>query len=113
MAHEKSSLAPNGSSIAFKLDEEDGFVWIGEYEVTADDLLSGTETKRENKTDAAKALIRRLLANGKQLPCSEIDRIALEKGIPSRTVRDAKKAMGNELIGWYDEHHVRMFRLTG
>lgn len=55
MAHEKSSLAPNGSSIAFKLDEEDGFVWIGEYEVTADDLLSGTETKRENKTDAASA----------------------------------------------------------
>lgn len=111
MAHEKSSLAPNGSSIAFKLDEEDGFVWIGDYEVTADDLLSGTETKRENKTDAAKALIRKLLADGKQLPCSEIDRIALEKGIPSRTVRDAKKAMGNELIGWYDEHHVRMFRL--
>jgi len=109
MAHEKSSLAPNGSSIAFKLDEEDGFVWIGDYEVTADDLLSGTETKRENKTDAAKALIRKLLADGKQMPCSEIDRIALEKGIPSRTVRDAKKAMGNELIGWYDEHHVRMF----
>lgn len=113
MAHEKSSLAPNGTSLAFKLDEDDGFVWIGEYDVSADDLLSGAEGKKENKTDAAKALIRLLLDGGKSLPSNEIDRIALEKGIPARTVRDAKKAMATELSSWYGEGHVKMFKLAG
>ena len=38
----KSSLAPEAKSIAFRLSKENGFEWIGEYDVTADDLLSGT-----------------------------------------------------------------------
>lgn len=113
MAHEKSSLSANGSSLAFKLDEDEGFVWIGEYDVNADELLAGSEGKKENKTEAAKALIRLILDGGKQLASSEIDRIALEKGIPSRTVRDAKKAMAKELTSWYGEGHVKMFRLAG
>ena len=113
MAHEKSSLAANGSSLAFKLDEDEGFAWIGEYDVNADDLLAGGDAKKENKTETAKALIRMLLDGGKQLASSEIDRIALEKGIPSRTVRDAKKTMAKELTSWYGEGHVKMFKLAG
>ena len=112
LAHEKSSLAPNGTSLAFSLEEENGFIWIGEYQVTADDLLAGTETKRETKMDAAIALIRKELANGKVMSCAELDRLALEKGIPGRTLREARKAMGDELIGTYDEHHKRQFRLA-
>ena len=41
MCHVKSSLAPEGKSVAFRLDKETGFQWIGEYDISADDLLSG------------------------------------------------------------------------
>lgn len=41
VCHVKSSLAPEGKSIAFRLDKETGFEWIGEYDISADDLLSG------------------------------------------------------------------------
>ena len=32
VCHVKSSLAPEGKSIAFRLDKDNGFEWIGEYE---------------------------------------------------------------------------------
>ena len=41
LCHVKSSLAPEGKSIAFRLDKETGFEWIGEYDISADDLISG------------------------------------------------------------------------
>ena len=49
----KSSLAPEAKSIAFRLSKENGFEWIGEYDVTADDLLSGTAkgTKKQAAID--------------------------------------------------------------
>ena len=42
VCHVKSSLAPEGKSIAFRLNREEGFEWIGECDVSADDLLTGT-----------------------------------------------------------------------
>ena len=39
--HTKSSLAPEGTSITFRLDKNNGFEWIGKYEISADELLSG------------------------------------------------------------------------
>lgn len=41
VCHAKSSLAPEGKSIAFRLDKETGFEWIGKYDISEDDLLSG------------------------------------------------------------------------
>lgn len=41
ICHVKSSLAPEGDAIAFRLDKEKGFHWIGKYDISADDLLSG------------------------------------------------------------------------
>ena len=38
VCHVKSSLAPEGKSIAFRLDKDTGFEWIGEYDISADDL---------------------------------------------------------------------------
>lgn len=90
LTQEKSSLAPPGPSIAFALGDEEGFRWLGEYESTADELLSGSEGKKENKTGAAVRLIQSMLKDGKKVYCEEIDRAALEQGISSRTVRDAK-----------------------
>ena len=34
--HDKSSLAPEGKPIAFCLDPDTGFEWVGEYDITAD-----------------------------------------------------------------------------
>ena len=45
MIHEKSSLAPPGETMAFKLGDEEGFRWVGAYEISADELLDGKEGK--------------------------------------------------------------------
>ena len=66
LTHEKSSLAPPGASLAFSLGDEGGFRWVGEYDITADEMLSGIEPQRETKTQQAKDLICALLAGGKQ-----------------------------------------------
>ena len=54
LIHEKSSLVPPGQSLAFSLGDEKGFEWIGAYDITADELLAGTDTaKTESKTGQA------------------------------------------------------------
>ncbi len=97
LTHEKSSLAPPGVSLAFSLGDEGGFRWVGEYDITADEMLSGIEPQRETKTQQAKDLICTLLAGGKQVLSEDIDKAALERGIPGRTVRDAKRELGDAL----------------
>ena len=62
VCHVKSSLAPEGKSIAFRLDKETGFEWIGEYDISADDLLSGDS--RGQKSRKAKEFLLEILANG-------------------------------------------------
>lgn len=97
LTHEKSSLAPPGASLAFSLGDEGGFRWVGEYDITADEMLSGIEPQRETKTQQAKDLICALLAGGKRVLSEDIDKAALDKGIPGRTVRDAKRELGDAL----------------
>ena len=86
----KSSLAPEEKSIAFKLSEENGFEWIGEYDVTADDLLSGAA--KGTKKQVAMDFLENTLSNG-PMAQSEIMRIAAEKGISEKTLRNAKEAL--------------------
>ena len=49
LIHEKSSLAPPGQSLAFSLGDEKGFEWIGAYDITADELLAGTDTAKTER----------------------------------------------------------------
>ena len=43
---------------SFSLGDEKGFEWIGAYDITADELLAGTDTaKTESKTAQAQMLI--------------------------------------------------------
>ena len=109
LTHEKSSLAPPGVSLAFSLGDEGGFRWVGEYDITADEMLSGIEPQRETKTQQAKDLICTLLAGGKRVFSEDIDRAALEKGIPSRTVRDAKRELGDALKSKIGEGRKKVF----
>jgi len=109
LTHEKSSLAPPGVSLAFSLGDEGGFRWFGEYNITADEMLSGIEPQRETKTQQAKDLICTLLAGGKQVLSEDIDKAALERGIPGRTVRDAKRELGDALKSKIVEGRKKVF----
>ena len=109
LTHEKSSLAPPGVSLAFSLGDEGGFRWVGEYDITADEMLSGIEPQRETKTQQAKDLICALLAGGKQALSEDIDKAALERGIPGRTVRDAKRELGDALKSKIVEGRKKVF----
>ena len=99
LIHEKSSLAPPGQSLAFSLGDEKGFEWIGAYDITADELLAGTDTaKTGSKTAQAEMLILELLANGKKMPSAELEKAVNDRGISSRTMRTAKSRIGDRLI---------------
>ena len=94
--------------LAFCLDPETGFSWIGEYDITADELLSGAGGNTATKTEQAEKLILDLLADGKELASEDIVKAAAEAGISERTVQNAKRNMGGILgarrVGgqWYN-----------
>lgn len=108
IVHDKSSLAPEGKPIAFCLDPETGFSWIGEYDITADELLSGAGGNTATKTEQAERLILDLLADEKELASEDIVKAAAKAGISERTVQNAKRNMGGILgarrVGgqWYN-----------
>lgn len=98
----KNSLAPEAKSIAFRLSEENGFEWIGEYDVAADDLLSGTA--KGTKKQTAMDFLETILAGG-QMQQTAIMQLAEEKGISQKTLRNAKEALDIKSIRlnnqWY------------
>lgn len=104
VAHEKSSLAPEGKPIAFELNKETGFVWKGHYDISIDDLLNGVS--REKKSEQAENLIIDCLSNGK-CPQQIILKKAQNIGISKRVLDEAKKSLGvkstKEGNGWYWE----------
>ena len=95
IVHDKSSLAPEGKPVAFCLDPETGFSWIGEYDITADELLSGAGGNTATKTEQAEKLILDLLADGKELASEDIDKAAAEAGfLPVPSGRQRKTLTG-------------------
>ena len=92
IVHDKSSLAPEGKSLAFNLGNEEGFYWLDGYEnISPEELLSGYGNAEETKTMQAEELIRAMLDGGEELPCGEIFAAAKRKQISQRTVNEAKK----------------------
>lgn len=92
IVHDKSSLAPEGKSLAFNLGNEEGFRWLDGYdEISAEDLLSGISSQQETKTMQAEEMIRTMLEGGAEIPGEEIVRAAAKKQISRRTVNEAKK----------------------
>lgn len=87
VCHVKSSLAPEGKSIAFRLDKDNGFEWIGEYDISADDLLSSD--CRGQKSQKAKAFLLEVLADG-GMAQKRIEEEAEKRGIKKKTLRNAK-----------------------
>lgn len=112
LIHEKSSLAPPGETMAFKLGDEEGFRWVGAYEISADELLDGKEGKAtETKLERGRKLIRELLADKKEISIRELDEKAKEQGISGRTMRDVRSRMKNELEYQVNEKQENSIRL--
>lgn len=109
MAHEKSSLAPPGCSLAFMLGDEDGFRWIGVYDATADELCTGFTQKHPTKSSQAIDLIFELLSNGERITSAELDNAAIARGISTRTLRNAKKEMANVLKSSITDNHQKLY----
>ena len=90
IAHDKSSLAPEGDSIAFRLDKENGFAWEGVIDISVDDLLSGDQ--KVTKLTSAKEFLAKYLADGPK-PSTEIFEAAEADGIKKRTLFTAKEEL--------------------
>lgn len=88
----KNNLAVFGHPKAFALSEE-GFQWLGDYEITADEVLGGIVPKA-NKLEQAKQMIRDLAETAGSIQSREIFDEARELGISKRTLENAKKELG-------------------
>ena len=102
VCHTKSSLAPEGKAIAFRLDKNNGFEWIGEYDISADELLNG-EGKGQ-KTRKAKEFLLEILADG-GMAQKKIEEEVEKLGIKKKTLRNAKMELGIDSVKrgnqWY------------
>lgn len=88
----KNNLAGFGHPKAFELSE-DGFLWLGDYEITADEVLGGIAPKA-NKLEQAKRLLRKLAETNNAMQSNEIFNLAEEQNISRRTLENAKKELG-------------------
>ncbi len=88
----KNNLAAFGHSKAFELCNE-GFRWIGDYEITADEVLGGIAPKG-NKLDQAKQLLRGLSVENEMLLSTDIIELAKQAGLSKRTMETAKSELG-------------------
>ena len=78
-----------------KLDKDSGFEWIGEYDISADDLLSGNN--RGQKIKEAKEFLLDILADG-AVEQNVILKESESRGIKGKTLWNAKKALGVQSI---------------
>lgn len=95
VCHVKSSLAPEGKSIAFRLDQHNGFEWIGEYDISVDELLCGDS--RGQKSRQAKEFLKKILSDG-GMAQKKIEEEAGKCGIKSKTLRNAKQELGIDAV---------------
>ena len=68
--------------------KKNGFKWIGEYDISADDLLSGDNRGRKGRE--AKEFLIEILSDG-AMEQAKIAEEAEHRGIKSKTMWNAKK----------------------
>jgi RecA-family ATPase len=101
LQHIKSSLAPEGRALAFRIDKDSIINFLGKYDDISDDELNEPEeTKRKHAMDVLKGLL-----SGGPMPSAAVQRACSEAGISESTVNRAKKEMGVRSIRkadvWY------------
>lgn len=102
VAHIKNNLGPEGDTVAFRLSEN-SFDWIGNYDISADELLSGISSG--DKKLKAENLLKSLLEENRTYPANEIFVKGKQQGISKRTLENVKQELGIKSIrvgtGWH------------
>ena len=88
----KNNLAAFGHAKAFELSKS-GFQWLGDYEITVDEVLDGIAQKA-NKMEQAKKILRELAETQNAVQSNEVFELAEEHGLSKRTMDNAKKELG-------------------
>jgi hypothetical protein len=96
--HSKSNLTAPAKPQAFGFDDTSGIVWLGEADVTLDELLDGEYDKKRkrklpSKRDGAKDFITANLVGG-TASAAEIKALAENAGISKNTLERAKSELG-------------------
>ena len=106
MAQLKNSLAKEGTPIAFEINEDSGIRWIGEYDISVDELLNGESgaPSDSGKVTVVMEKLTELLAD-EEVSCGRLYEMFREMDMGKRTVDRAKKALGVRSVkradGWY------------
>ena len=99
---QKASLTYEPTAVAFQLSKDRGFEWVGEYDITPDELLSGSS--RGKKSREATEFLKKKLADGMKASKELYDEAEAE-GIRNKTLRNAMKELHTEAIKdgdrWY------------
>ena len=90
----KSNLAPTGKPQAFALDPVSGFLWLGDCDITIEELLDGKKAEKSaSQLDLAKAFIKGLLTHG-DVPANDVFTKGSNVGFPEATMKRAKSDLG-------------------
>lgn len=104
LAHIKSNLAPLGSSIIFRINENSTITWLNRSKLTARDVMENNFKDADDKLDKAKYIICELIKK-KENRAKTILTACMSSGISKRTINTAKEQLGVESIkgkgGWY------------
>jgi len=105
MAQLKNSLAEEGKAVAFEIQDNSSVKWIGEYDITAEELLNGDAPNDDmSKLSEAIFVLSDLLRNG-AMPCTQIYSYMKSRGISKRSVERAKQNLNvksdKHTDGWY------------
>ena len=95
VAQIKSNLALEGDTMAFRL-AENGFTWIGEYDISTDELLAGYSNSDKHKS--AEDFLKKILSKGQTVPASSIFSQAKAIGVSKRTIENVKQELGIKSI---------------
>ena len=102
LAQIKNNLEKEGSTVAFEI-KDNIFNWIGEYDISIEELLSGFS--QGNKSLKAESFLKDLLTEEDSYPASEIFAKGKILGISKRTLENSKQELGIKSIrvgtGWH------------
>lgn len=103
MSHAKSSLAQNGQSLVFQINEHSGLEWCGTIDLTADQFLEDGGTS-VSKLESAKQFLLDILADGAKSQ-KDIQSAAEGMDFGNRTLKTAKTDLGVKSVkvgeGWF------------
>lgn len=102
MTQIKNNLSPFGKAVSFTINNKGKVEFIGECDITEEDLLSPDAVPKPTKLDVAKEIITTMLADGDK-KSNDIFDACFKAGIMSSTMQTIKKRLGIKSVYKYDD----------